>query len=220
MNIIRINEELNNILNDRSEFDIIKDYYSIKNLSASFIEMIAIKNDIDEKERKSFIEDMLGKICIKGMYLNDIESKFKERYNSENNYQSKNDRSNTLKFFEKRTIKVNVNGIDYELEVYDTGAEYILVEQMMLTDDMLKAINKLNKERRIDRISNIIEQGAYGIYLDEETKKLVEKKLQDRKNTINQNFSPLKLDTKVSKDNFEKYFNGQSETEEYTQIKK
>ena len=220
MNIIRINEELNNILNDRSEFDIIKDYYSIKNLSASFIEMIAIKNDIDEKERKSFIEDMLGKICIKGMYLNDIESKFKEKYNSENNYQSKNDKSNILKFFEKRTIKVNVNGIDYELEVYDTGAEYILVEQMMLTDDMLKAINKLNKERRIDRIANIIEQGAYSIYLDEETKKLVEKKLQDKKNTINQNFSSLKLDTKVSKDNFEKYFNEQSETEEYTQIKK
>ena len=65
MNIIRINEELNNILNDRSEFDVIKDYHSIKNLSASFIEMITIKNDIDEKERKSFIEDMLGKVVLK-----------------------------------------------------------------------------------------------------------------------------------------------------------
>ena len=74
-----------------------------------------------------------------------------------------------------------IDGIDYNMEVYDTGDEYLPTENILLPEKVLQALKNLKKQEEIERIADILENGIASIYLDPEIREKVENEIAKRK---------------------------------------
>ena len=145
MDINDINSIANIILKERSEYDIIKDYESIKNLCISLIETGIINSRFDEKNKDTLINDLLNRIMLKGKPLDFFEKKFEER----NNNQKLIKVLDELKYLKKETKTINIDGIDYSIDVYNTGFSYIPADNYVYSQRLLDELQKLWEQEKI-----------------------------------------------------------------------
>lgn len=179
MDINNINNLLNSILSSRTSVDIIKDYESIKKLCLKVLEWYAIDNNISNKEE--FINKNLKLINIKGMSLDYIKLRNEELYSDNMVYDNTNQEIKYETKLMKKKVKLNLNNKEIEIDVYDTGFEYIPAEKnFIFPQEVLDALKELKKKERINALADIFENGIAGIYLDEETKKEINEELEKR----------------------------------------
>lgn len=175
MDIYKANEIINSILENRTMFDIVKDFKSIKNLALSIIKDIAEFSDIENKEE--FVENMLPKVVIKGLSLAEIEKKYIEKYN----YEKLCDALNNVKLFPKKNVKIILHGQEIDLDVFDTGFEYIPTDTILYNEEIITKLKELKEKEKLEQLADILENGVHSIYLDKETKDKINKYLEDKK---------------------------------------
>ena len=177
MDMYSINTILNEILKDRSKNDIVKDFESIKNLCKSVLENKLDHSNININDRNNLTDSLLKQIIIKGETFEYLERKFNER----NNYKKLNEILNELNFSQRKTVTINIDGINYDIDVFDTGFSYIPIEKHIFSQKLLDELNNLWQQDKIEKIADIIENGPASIHLDFETREKVNEELEKRK---------------------------------------
>lgn len=189
MKIDDINKLLNTILGSRTSVVIIKDYENIKKLCLKILEWHVIDNNIPDKER--FIDENLKLINIKGMSLDYIKIRNEELYSDNIVYENKNQERKYETKLIKKKVKLNLNNKEIELDVYDTGFEYISADKnIIFSQELLNALKELKNKERISTLADMFENGIASIYLDEETKKEINKEIE-RRHQENDSFESL-----------------------------
>ena len=179
-NINDINKIINYILKDRSQFDIIKDYKNINSLCEDIVKMSYSNIDIDKNYKNIIIQKVLNQININGMSLNEIQAKHNERYSNTKFYDDLSDILNYLKIFPVKKLKLDIDNEQIDINVFDTGNEYIPAERRIYTEKIMKYLKKLKDEEKIKQLADILTNGIASIYLTPEEKEKILEEIKER----------------------------------------
>lgn len=173
--VIFINKTVNNLCKNKLLNEIINDFENIKNTIFDSLNLL-IEN---QKINKNDIESILKKIKINGIEYTKLEREWKTKTNTiYNKYSELNNILKGLNLFEKKFIFLEEKNT--VVEVYDTGKKYIPTGKTIITEDIIRELDKLKEKEEGEYLADIFEGGFEAMNLTDKQFKILEKELIKR----------------------------------------
>lgn len=145
---IKFMTKLNSLLKDKSTEEITNFFPDIKIIILQKLDIIATKHNLNDSEKKLFIEEKINEFRIKGVPIKMYEESWEEKSHFLQNYKKLYDVANKLGIFPKKLISMNVNGEIIDIEVLDTGKKFIPSSDFDISLDIIQALNDLKSKTK------------------------------------------------------------------------
>lgn len=179
--ISKIKQQLKDLIKFKLADEIVKIYPYIEYIIINTINELKIKYEIQESESE-IIEHVWKNIKINGFNLEFWETNWQncKEVNELTDYKTLYNLCRKNNLFRKKQVKVNIQGLELNINVLDTGKKYIPTDEILITQELINALDELKEKERIEQLANILEEGFESIPLTMEERRKVDIEVSKR----------------------------------------
>lgn len=176
-----ISQVLNTYLKNKMPNQIIEEFQVIKKMVLDGLDIAANSRNLAGIEKEKFVIEMYHGIKINGIPLPKIEEEW-EKINSAVNKEYKNlaEQLNKMNIFPQRTVKIFVENKDLDINIIDTGKKYIPNDDIIITEEIIKALDYLWNKENTQYLTNIFLDGHKALNLNDEQFEKIKNELMRR----------------------------------------